>query len=270
MTAYLQKFVEATAQMPHELARVMAEIRELDTQQAALQAQADAALVERLQKAGQQANNASAQRSRRTPRASNPAAAPLRMDEKLATTWDQIRDIAEQKVALSKELYEYVDAKIRAVDRDMKTFDNELARTRQQLSLPPGETDYTPSIGIASSGGLRSATQRQKNKRKRGGSGDGYSGGSRDAFGSADSSPTHGAALPPFSPGGTSGAAASDEPTYCYCQRVSFGDMIACDNDDCAIEWFHLACAGLPPDFQAKGKWYCKECTVLKQEGKIS
>lgn len=47
----------ATAQMPHELARVMAEIRELDTQQAALQAQADAALVERLQKAGQQARD---------------------------------------------------------------------------------------------------------------------------------------------------------------------------------------------------------------------
>ncbi len=30
------------------------------------------------------------------------------------------------------------------------------------------------------------------------------------------------------------------------------------------------ACAGLPPGYQAKGKWYCKECAVLKQAGKIS
>ena len=24
----------------------------------------------------------------------------------------------------------------------------------------------------------------------------------------------------------------SDEPVYCYCQRVSFGEMLGCDNDD--------------------------------------
>ncbi|KAI8922422.1 inhibitor of growth proteins N-terminal histone-binding-domain-containing protein [Powellomyces hirtus] len=50
-----------------------------------------------------------------------------------------------------------------------------------------------------------------------------------------------------------------NEPTYCMCNQVSFGDMIACDNDDCPIEWFHYACVGLsaPP----KGKWYCPTCT---------
>ena len=29
------------------------------------------------------------------------------------------------------------------------------------------------------------------------------------------------------------------EPTYCICSQVSFGEMIACDNEDCSIEWFH-------------------------------
>ena len=43
------------------------------------------------------------------------------------------------------------------------------------------------------SGGLRSATQKQRSKRKRGGGDGGYSNASRDAFGSADSSPTQGA-----------------------------------------------------------------------------
>jgi hypothetical protein len=36
-----------------------------------------------------------------------------------------------------------------------------------------------------------------------------------------------------------------DEPRYCYCNRVSFGEMVACDNEKCVKEWFHLDCAGL-------------------------
>ncbi|KAK9700934.1 hypothetical protein K7432_018645 [Basidiobolus ranarum] len=49
-----------------------------------------------------------------------------------------------------------------------------------------------------------------------------------------------------------------NEPTYCYCNQVSFGEMIACDNTECEIEWFHYQCVDLkaPP----KGAWYCKEC----------
>lgn len=39
------------------------------------------------------------------------------------------------------------------------------------------------------------------------------------------------------------------EPRYCYCNEVSFGEMVACDNDACPREWFHLSCVGLskPP-----------------------
>lgn len=36
-----------------------------------------------------------------------------------------------------------------------------------------------------------------------------------------------------------------DEEIYCYCQRVSFGEMVACDARDCPREWFHLGCVGL-------------------------
>ncbi|GAA6040859.1 hypothetical protein JCM8097_007752 [Rhodosporidiobolus ruineniae] len=49
-----------------------------------------------------------------------------------------------------------------------------------------------------------------------------------------------------------------NEPTYCYCQRVSFGEMIACENDDCAREWFHLSCVNL--DAAPEGSWYCDDC----------
>ena len=36
-----------------------------------------------------------------------------------------------------------------------------------------------------------------------------------------------------------------NEPRYCYCNGVSYGEMVACDKDDCPREWFHLKCAGL-------------------------
>ena len=31
-----------------------------------------------------------------------------------------------------------------------------------------------------------------------------------------------------------------NEPKYCYCQRVSYGEMIGCDNQDCKMEWVSL------------------------------
>jgi len=50
-----------------------------------------------------------------------------------------------------------------------------------------------------------------------------------------------------------------DNRVYCYCQNVSYGEMIGCDDDSCRLEWFHLTCVGMerPPD----GQWYCDECS---------
>ena len=39
--------------------------------------------------------------------------------------------------------------------------------------------------------------------------------------------------------------AEENEPRYCYCNEVSYGEMVACDNENCPREWFHLRCAGL-------------------------
>jgi hypothetical protein len=36
-----------------------------------------------------------------------------------------------------------------------------------------------------------------------------------------------------------------NEPKYCTCRRVSFGRMVACENPDCTVEWFHFGCVGL-------------------------
>lgn len=80
----------------------------------------------------------------------------------------------------------------------------------------------------------------------------------------------------------------ADEPTYCYCNGVSYGEMVGCDADDCEREWFHLECVGLKvaprgngellfsfsnPDIHSLlpyprhqplttliAKWYCDDC----------
>lgn len=73
-----------------------------------------------------------------------------------------------------------------------------------------------------------------------------------------------------------------NEDKYCYCGQGSFGEMIACDNDDCLKEWFHLDCTGLravPGDngefvSSQNGcfmltvvvvKWYCDDCKEAMQ-----
>ena len=70
-----------------------------------------------------------------------------------------------------------------------------------------------------------------------------------------------------------------NEPRYCYCNGVSFGEMVGCDSDNCEREWFHLPCVGLkvapkgngelflpkqflPPEnhLTSTAKWYCDDC----------
>lgn len=51
---------------------------------------------------------------------------------------------------------------------------------------------------------------------------------------------------------------AGDDRKYCFCRTVSFGDMVACDNEDCPYEWFHWSCVGLKSE--PNGKWFCAEC----------
>lgn len=51
-----------------------------------------------------------------------------------------------------------------------------------------------------------------------------------------------------------------NEPLYCFCQQVSYGEMVACDGDHCPYEWFHMECVGL--DEPPKGAWYCDHCAA--------
>lgn len=58
--------------------------------------------------------------------------------------------------------------------------------------------------------------------------------------------------------GADDGAEADDGRLYCLCQVGSYGDMVACDDNECEREWFHLGCIGL--DVAPEGVWFCEAC----------
>lgn len=72
---------------------------------------------------------------------------------------------------------------------------------------------------------------------------------------------------PPPLGGGSDEEAGEDTTTYCFCEQVSYGEMVACDNDSCEREWFHYGCVGLkePPI----GKWFCSECAEKMKKPKV-
>ncbi|KLO14861.1 hypothetical protein SCHPADRAFT_902859 [Schizopora paradoxa] len=57
------------------------------------------------------------------------------------------------------------------------------------------------------------------------------------------------------------------EPRYCYCNEVSWGEMIACDAADCEKEWFHLGCVGMTEAPRGNNKWFCTGCEEKQGKG---
>lgn len=68
--------------------------------------------------------------------------------------------------------------------------------------------------------------------------------------------------------GDDEGEVDADEPLYCYCNGVSYGEMVACDAEDCEREWFHLDCVGLKAAPPSNMKWYCDNCKDRIKTGK--
>ncbi|XP_075086002.1 PHD finger protein ING1-like isoform X2 [Nicotiana tabacum] len=156
--------------------------------------------------------------------------------------------IADEKVALASQAYDLVDAHIQQLDQYLKKFDEELRRERDVAGVTG-----TPATTVANNG-------------KSGRSGEGKGGRKKTRLATAAAATA------------TAAAAASgmdldlpvdpNEPTYCFCNQVSYGEMVACDNPNCKIEWFHYGCVGLKE--QPKGKWFCADCagTQKKRKGR--
>ena len=64
-----------------------------------------------------------------------------------------------------------------------------------------------------------------------------------------------------------------DEPRYCYCDGISYGEMVGCDGDSCSREWFHLKCVGLQKAPSKNGmldivkRWVSMTTDTLQRNG---
>ncbi|KAA3485482.1 PHD finger protein ING1-like [Gossypium australe] len=157
--------------------------------------------------------------------------------------------IADEKVALAIQAYDLVDSHIQQLDQYLKKSGEELRRAERENTATASPTQ-TPD-GTTKSG--RSGESGRGGRKK-----------TRLATAAAATEVAASAANPtgveldlPVDP---------NEPTYCLCNQVSYGEMVACDNPNCKIEWFHFGCVGLKD--QPKGKWYCPDCAAVKNRRK--
>ncbi|PWN35029.1 uncharacterized protein FA14DRAFT_114052, partial [Meira miltonrushii] len=184
--------------------------------------------------------------------------------------------IAEEKVGLAVTAYDWIDRQIRRLDADLQKSENTLllglrAGTEASRGLQDAlGIDYTKGQGAHRWDdvenllmGRPSGNKSQANKttnaiEDRESSSEGV--GKKRGLGNSSAKEQ----IQDHTAGGDM-AVDPNEPTYCYCDEVSSGEMVACDNEDCPREWFHLPCVGFnqPP----KGRWFCLFCAPPGYKG---
>lgn len=185
--------------------------------------------------------------------------------EEIQQLFTKTKEYGDDKVQLAIQTYELVDKHIRRLDSDLARFEAEL----KDKAINSQSSDSESTQKRKSKKGKDK--DKKKNVRGRSASSDDDTPkGSRKKLKTQqqqDVSFSSVAAMPlpithpsdvldmPVDP---------NEPTYCLCHQVSYGEMIGCDNPDCPIEWFHFACVGLTS--KPKGKWYCPKCSSERKK----
>ncbi|NXG77646.1 ING5 protein, partial [Baryphthengus martii] len=175
--------------------------------------------------------------------------------KKIQSAYSKCKEYSDDKVQLAMQTYEMVDKHIRRLDADLARFEADL---KDKLE---GSDFENP--------GSRSLKKGRSQKDKRGSRGRGRRTSEEDTpkkkklKGGSEFADTILSVHPsdvldmPVDP---------NEPTYCLCHQVSYGEMIGCDNPDCPIEWFHFACVDLTT--KPKGKWFCPRCVQERKKKK--
>lgn len=220
MVSYLKEYVERVADLPAELQRRFAMIKDLESR--AVKAQQD--VIDDLKQ------------NHKRPR--------IRAD-----AVDDVLSLTEEKIRVAGQIYDLVDRHIRALDEDLKSLEAGNLPYREKLGLEENQK-ACEVLGLPlgkENKGKAAAAPIVKPKKKKG----------RKKASEGHDLEGQAVAQNPGTAAKT-GAVDESEPLYCSCHRISFGDMIACDNNECPIEWFHYECVGLTS--VPKGKWYCPDC----------
>lgn len=234
---YLENFLESIEHLPKELQRNFSLMKDLDTRTQDTMTEVDTSIRDY---------------KRNVTQGTDRKEKLKRIDE----LYQKAKEYADDKVQLAMQMYEMVDKHIRKLDADLGRFEHEL-----NLRDPTHGRRASTSVDESSS----TVVSKRKRNSESGGRG-------RKKYASSSDEAAHSGLTSPVgicTPGPTDVLdmpVDPNEPTYCLCHQVSFGEMIGCDNFECPIEWFHFQCVGLTS--KPKGKWYCPRCSQEREKNR--
>lgn len=279
-SSYLEHYLDSLDSLPGEVRRNFDLMYKLDGKNKTILQEVDAASDEYLRKVSEM----------------SPDKRRAEM-EKIQKLFKDAKNYGDEKVSIAIQTYEMVDKHIRRLDGDLAKFEAEL-REKGRLSQTDDDSEedededdekvtkggrgrkkQASSSASASAGkdkdkdsknkkqkvgrppkddasGKESGASSSKKKKQKGGNKSDSDKGHKLSSAPLMSMPQEIIDMP----------VDPNEPTYCVCQQVSYGEMIGCDNNDCPIEWFHFGCMQLTT--KPKGKWYCPKCIVLFKKKK--
>ncbi|XP_065061212.1 inhibitor of growth protein 4-like [Rhopilema esculentum] len=230
---YLEHYLDSIENLPYELQRNFTLLRDLDQRAHDLLSEIDKMCEEYMEKI-----------RKLTP--------PEKKDylNRIDSAFRKSREYGDDKVQLAIQTYEMVDRHIRKLDSDLARFEEDLKQQRQTQVQEPDATTKKEKGRKRRSEKIESGKKKKRSKIE------------------PEEVPLPVSATPlitmatdmnvldmPVDP---------NEPTYCLCHQVSYGEMIGCDNPECPIEWFHFGCVGLST--KPKGKWFCPKCSQNRKK----
>ncbi|XP_034472588.1 inhibitor of growth protein 5 isoform X2 [Drosophila innubila] len=265
---YLENYLDGLESLPTELERNFKLMRKLDDRAQTAMKSIDSHAKDFMRKLTAE-NGAMSEEDRKE-----------RLED-IKALFGKAKEYSDDKVQLAIQTYELVDKQIRRLDNDLARFEGEIQEKASSTRAKSEEA-------VAKKGGRKKTKDaKATGKKKRTASSDeetGRGGGNHSNSASGTNLNTSSSAGQGSKKKKSKKAADVDdsekesshtaathpsdvmdmpvdpnEPTYCLCHQVSYGEMIGCDNPDCPIEWFHFACVGLTT--KPKGKWFCPKCT---------
>ncbi|KAH8403360.1 hypothetical protein KR222_011353 [Zaprionus bogoriensis] len=277
---YLENYLDGLESLPTELERNFKLMRKLDDRAQTAMKSIDSHAKDFMRKLA--ADNGSMSEEERKERLEN-----------IKALFGKAKEYSDDKVQLAIQTYELVDKQIRRLDNDLARFEGEIqekasstrAKSEEAVAKSgrkktkdgkatgkkkkPASSDEETGRGgnhsnSASGANLNAsscaAQGSKKKKSKLIQEKETRKGGAQKKAADVDDSEKESSHTAATHPSDVMDMPVDpNEPTYCLCHQVSYGEMIGCDNPDCPIEWFHFACVGLTT--KPKGKWFCPKCS---------
>lgn len=265
---YVDDYLEYASTLPAELQRLLNTIRELDERsqstinQTRQQTKYCLGLAQSSKKGNNHNNNNNYYYSNNNYNNNQEDEAAIeKMRKDIEANQDNALSLCTEKVLLARQAYDLIDSHVKRLDEDLNNFAEDL---KQEGKIAPDEPATLPPLPIVPKSEKRKTfygTPQSKRLDYRDRDWD------RERDRDFELMPPPGSHKKEFAaPMDVDQPIDPNEPTYCVCHQVSFGDMIACDNENCqGGEWFHYSCVGLTPETRFKGKWYCPTCKQLPQ-----